>query len=72
MTDLDKVCVQKALAVVILSKNSSEEKENTSMADADTIFIYKTIKSVNPNVRIITELSKYYTYKFICDAKGIN
>lgn len=60
LIDLDKACIQKALAVVILSKHTDQDSTSTtSMADADTIFIYKTIKSVNPNVRIITELSKY-------------
>lgn len=59
LQDLDKACIQKALAVVILSKHSDQDTNSTTMADADTIFIYKTIKSCNPNIRIITELSKF-------------
>lgn len=35
------------------------------MVDADTIFIYKTVKTANPNIRIITELASFSTINFL-------
>ena len=66
LSDLDKACVQKAAAVVILSKHSeNDDSNNTGMVDADTIFIYKTVKLLNPNIRIITELASISTISFL-------
>lgn len=72
LQDLDKACIQKALAVVILSKHSDQDTNSTTMADADTIFIYKTIKSCNPNIRIITELTSTSTISFLSHTKNEN
>ena len=61
--DLDRVCLQSALALVILSKKSeNDNSQTTTMVDADSIFIYKTVKSQNPNIRIITELGIFLTF----------
>jgi hypothetical protein len=35
------------------------------MVDADTIFIYKTVKIMNKHVRIITELASMSTISFL-------
>ncbi len=35
------------------------------MVDADTIFIYKTVKLLNPNIQIITELDSIQTISFL-------
>ena len=35
------------------------------MVDADTIFIYKTVKTANPGIRIITELASFSTINFL-------
>lgn len=48
MNDLERACVNKALALVILSKIADSEANTSSMVDADTIFIYKTVKLLNP------------------------
>ncbi len=48
MNDLERACVSKATALVILSKLSDSDGGSASMLDADTIFIYKTVKAMNP------------------------
>lgn len=65
LSDLEKACIQKATAVVILSKHSDNEGNNSGMVDADTIFIYKTVKLLNPTIRIITELASISTISFL-------
>ncbi len=40
------------------------------MFDADTIFIYKTVKLLNPNIRIITELASINTISFLSNARN--
>ena len=35
------------------------------MVDADTIFIYKTVKLLNPSINIITELASISTISFL-------
>jgi len=35
------------------------------MVDADTIFIYKTVKLLNPSINIITELASIQTISFL-------
>ena len=52
--DLDRVCVQKAQALVILQKQSESENNSSGM---DTIFIISTVRLQNPNIQIITEVS---------------
>jgi len=65
LSDLEKACIQKATAVVILSKHSDNDGNNSGMVDADTIFIYKTVKLLNPSIRIITELASISTISFL-------
>lgn len=43
----------------------SELSGNGGMIDADTIFIYKTVKLANPNIRIIAELADLQTMSFL-------
>lgn len=62
--DLERASIHSASAVVILSKHS-ENDLNTSMVDADTIFIYKTVKLMNPSIRIITELASISSISFL-------
>ncbi|KRX02328.1 hypothetical protein PPERSA_09945 [Pseudocohnilembus persalinus] len=48
--DLERACVSKALAFLILSKIQDEDEESTQapIIDAETIFIYKKIQNLNP------------------------
>lgn len=64
LQDLDRACITKANALVILQKNQ-EDENISSMVDADTIFIYKTVKLLNPNINIITELASISTISFL-------
>lgn len=70
LEDLNQLSIMKALSVVILSKNAEESQHTDgTMADADTIFIYKTIKSRNPSIRIITELASKSTISFLSQSR---
>ena len=69
--DLNRLSIHKALSVVILSKNPEQmNNSNATMADADTIFIYKTIKSRNQNIRIITELASISTISLLSQSSN--
>lgn len=47
--DLDKARIQKASSLVILGKYKENDiSSHNSQMDADTIFIYKTVKLLNP------------------------
>ena len=64
--DLRRSGIKFAAAVIILSKTSDLDTNNvTNMVDADTIFIYKTVKLMNKGVRIITELASMSTISFL-------
>lgn len=63
--DLEKACIAKAAALVILQKPNDQEDGISSIVDADTIFIYKTVKHLNPNINIITELASISTISFL-------
>ncbi|KAL4469405.1 hypothetical protein ABPG74_004658 [Tetrahymena malaccensis] len=68
--DLERACVKKALALVILSKPREKQSDSSGMVDADTIFIYKTVKFLNPNIQIITELASMATISFLSQSKN--
>lgn len=68
-SDLERCCIQKALSLVILSK-MNEQDITSSMVDADTIFIYKTVRLLNPNIQIITELASINTISFLSVSKN--
>ncbi|EGR27459.1 hypothetical protein IMG5_195710 [Ichthyophthirius multifiliis] len=68
--DLERACVGKALALVILSKPREHVSNNSGMVDADTIFIYKTVKYMNPKIQIITELASMATISFLSQSKN--
>lgn len=70
-SDLDRAGIDKAAAVIILS-TSKEGDKNGFMVDADTIFIYKTVKTANPNIRIITELASFSTINFLIKNRSSN
>lgn len=70
LMDLERACIHKAQTVVILSKHSDNENTNIGMIDADTIFIYKTVKLLNPNIRIITELASINTISFLSNSRS--
>ena len=57
--DLERARIQKAKAIIILSKVSTGQvvDNQQNMLDADAIFMYKTIKSICPQITIITELA---------------
>ena len=38
---------------------------DSAVNDRDNIFIYKTVKKLNPNIRVITELAEIKTMNFI-------
>ncbi|CAK75823.1 unnamed protein product (macronuclear) [Paramecium tetraurelia] len=63
--DLKKACIQKASALVILQKSADQEDGLSNIVDADTIFIYKTVKLLNQNINIITELASISTISFL-------
>ncbi|CAD8066859.1 unnamed protein product [Paramecium sonneborni] len=63
--DLKKACIQKASALVILQKSADQEEGISNIVDADTIFIYKTVKLLNQNINIITELASISTISFL-------
>ncbi|CAD8152800.1 unnamed protein product [Paramecium pentaurelia] len=63
--DLKKACIQKASALVILQKSADQEEGLSNIVDADTIFIYKTVKLLNQNINIITELASISTISFL-------
>ena len=66
LADLEKVHINKALAILILQKEAEvNEITGNGMIDADTIFIYKTVKLANPNIRIIAELADLSTMSFL-------
>jgi potassium large conductance calcium-activated channel subfamily M alpha protein 1 len=71
--DLDKARIQKASSVVILGKyKENDNNSHSSQVDADTIFIYKTVKLLNPQIRIITELASMNTISFLSLARNHN
>lgn len=65
--DLNKACVKKAKAVIILSKNQTDDQTH-EMVDADTIFIYKAIRHENKNLLIIADLATLSTIGFISNS----
>ena len=38
---------------------------DSAVSDKNNIFIYKTVKFLNPNIRIITEIANISTMNFI-------
>ena len=67
--DLERASINKASAVVILSKMCQTEKE-IGGAEAEAIFIYKTIKNMNSRARIIIELGSISTISFLLSNKN--
>lgn len=67
--DLERAALNKAKAIVILSK-TPEKNAEAKMMDADAIFMYKTIKSVCPDIRIVTELAHISTINFLIQNKS--
>jgi hypothetical protein len=72
--DLEKARINKAKAVIILSKSKAVPNniKSQSMLDADAIFMYKTIRSTYSNSIIITELASTSTINFIIQGKDEN
>lgn len=70
INDLERACIHKALALVILSKQNETEGQQTGMVDADTIFLYRTVKLMNPTIQIITELAQINTISFLSAQKN--
>ena len=65
--------IKKASSVVILGKyKENDSSSHSSQVDADTIFIYKTVKLLNPQIRIITELASINTISFLSLARNQN
>ena len=62
--DLHKAGINKAKAVIILSKSTSD-LEQSDMVDADTIFIYKAIKNETKSAMIIAELVSVSALSFL-------
>ena len=48
-----------------MSKPGEHDNNASSMVDADTIFIYKTVRLMNSNIKIITELESMTTISFL-------
>ena len=69
--DLEKARVNRAKAIIILSK--SYENTGGKMAqnnlDADAIFMYKTIEANYKNVVIVTELASVSAIAFLVQGK---
>lgn len=65
--DLEKARVNKAKAIIILSKpyESSGGKMSQNNLDADAIFMYKTIEANYKNVVIVTELASVSAIAFL-------
>jgi potassium large conductance calcium-activated channel subfamily M alpha protein 1 len=63
--DLNRAGIKNAAAVVILSKVPEADSSKNNQVDADSIFVYKTVKHMNKNVRIITELSSVNTISLL-------
>jgi len=64
--DLEKAKIQKASSVIILGKYKENDNNGMdSQVDAETIFVYKTVKLMNPQIRIITELGSMNTISFL-------
>lgn len=51
-----KANIHYASKCVILGSIEQQENFSNEMLDAEAIFIYKTIRSLNPSVKIVTEL----------------
>ena len=62
--DLKKAGINKAKAVIILSK-SSPNNEGSNMVDMDTIFIYKAIQNETKSIMIIAELISVSALSFL-------
>jgi hypothetical protein len=58
-SDLERARVNKAKAIIILSKSYDHSKGHMAqnILDADAIFMYKTIEANYKNVVIVTELA---------------
>lgn len=69
--DLHRACIKRAKAVIILSRNSYNN-ERQEMVDADTIFIYKSIRNENKSVLIIADLASITTIGFISSNEDMN
>lgn len=69
--DLIKAGIIKAHAVVILTNPTASSGTAEGMMDADTIFIYKTIRHMNRNVRIITELTSIDTISLLSGTQKV-
>lgn len=65
--DLYRAGIKRAKAVIILSRSSTmnNDESGNEMVDADIIFIYKAIRNENKNVLIITELASISTISFL-------
>ena len=71
-SDLQRARISKA-KTIILSKVSVEENMNErshNLSGADAIFMYKTIRSTNKNVAIITELASLAAVNFLSKNKN--
>lgn len=64
--------MQKANAVVIFPKATDSDDNAQSMIDAETIFVYKTAKYLNPGIRVITELTQIQTLNYISSSKNLS
>ena len=68
--DLERAGIHHCHSVVILANFSNIENLEDGMMDADTIFIYKTIRHKEPNVKIIVELTSVGTISFLSGSKS--
>ena len=63
LADLERARVNKAKAIIVISKGS--EGEAKKMLDADSVLMYKTIEANFKNVIIITELASMNAIAFL-------
>jgi len=68
-SDLNACYISKASACIIL--NASKEMDKGSfMYDADTIHIYQSIKNLNANIKIATEIASLSSLNFLSNNKS--
>jgi hypothetical protein len=68
--DLERAGIDHALSVIILSNYRGIENLEEGMMDADTIFIYKTMKHTQTQAKIIVELTSAGTISFLSGSKS--
>lgn len=69
VADLQACTIGKAAACIILN-SSKEGDKNSFMNDADTILIYKIIKSLKPDILISTEIASFSSLNFLNISKN--